>query len=437
MKINILSRLRSHLFLKILLLFSLAIVITFIIPPISHRFFFQSKRFPAMLRHAVSHAKLIIEDLGFPPDTKKAQKYSREIGIQIRFKNPDQYWSSHPDMVDFPDFKLPFYDKKDKIQAGFTKYGLSVLLNQHNTRFLLIMRPRIEEIRKMATSFALIFISLVTLMILGMYFILRRLLKPIRVLHEGVNQLSKGNIDHKLSTNRSDELGKLINSFNTMTGSIREMIQARDRLLLDVSHELRSPLTRIKLALEFLNNSQAKANIQNDISELETKITELLETDRLDSQHGKLKLKNTDIIHLLRDVCTDFQNQKPGVKIVNFPENVFLKLDPERIKTLFRNILDNATQHSRPEGYPVDISLREEPGEFIIVIRDFGSGIPKKDLPFIFEPFYRVDKSRSKKTGGFGLGMSLSKKIMEAHGGSIEISSRLKVGTTVFLKFKK
>jgi signal transduction histidine kinase len=200
---------------------------------------------------------------------------------------------------------------------------------------------------------------------------------------------------------------------------------------------LRSPITRIKLALEFIKEKKTRKNLQDDITEVETKITELMETERLNSQHGKLKLKRTNLHQLLRDLCSDFQNQKPGVKILPFPENINLALDPERIRILFRNILDNTLQHSDPQGYPVEISLREKPDEYTIAVQDFGKGIPEKDLPFIFEPFYRVDKSRSKKTGGYGLGMSLSKKIMEAHGGTIEIISRLKVGTTVFLKFKK
>lgn len=437
MKFNFLSKIRNSLFLKILILFTLAIIITIIIPRYTFRFFFHPKRFPAMQKHIINHARYIKDDLGSPPDIEKARQFSREIGIQIRIQTPDQKWTSHENMVDFPELNLPVYAGDKHISAGFTTYGLCVSFHENNNRVLLIMRPRIQEIRSIAGLFALTVGIMVTILIILMYFILRWQLKPIRILHEGVNQLSEGNIDYEMSTNRSDELGTLIKSFNTMTGRIREMIQARERLLLDVSHELRSPLTRIKLALEFLNNSQAKANIRNDITEVEAKITELLETERLDSKHGRLKLKKTNLLHLLQDVCRDFENQKSGVRIVNLPENVFLKLDTERIKILFRNILDNAIRYSPAKGYPVEVSCREKPDEFIIVIQDFGSGIPEKDLPFIFEPFYRVDKSRSKKTGGFGLGISLSKKIMEAHGGSIEISSRLKVGTTVFLIFKK
>ena len=143
------------------------------------------------------------------------------------------------------------------------------------------------------------------------------------------------------------------------------------------------------------------------------------------------------MLKLAQEVCAGFRDQKPGIKIISFPADIYLNVDPERIAVLLRNIIENALRYSEEDGYPIEISLRQKNDESIIAIQDFGSGIPEPDLPYIFEPFYRVDKSRSKETGGYGLGMSLSKKIMEAHGGAIEITSKLKVGTTVFLKFKK
>ena len=238
-------------------------------------------------------------------------------------------------------------------------------------------------------------------------------------------------------TRRNDELGELVNSFNEMIRRIKKMLHARKQLLLDVSHELRSPLTRVNVALEFLEESSAKQNICEDISEMETMITELLETERLDSKHGGLDLKKVNLKELIDDVCPDFSNQKPGVKMLSFPDSIFLNVDPKGIRMLFNNVIANALKYSPSDGYPVEISLREKQDEIIIAIQDFGEGIPEMELPFVFEPFYRVDKSRSKETGGYGLGMSLSKKIMEAHGGTIELSSRLSVGTTVFLTFKK
>jgi signal transduction histidine kinase len=432
-----LKKLRNRLFLKILVIFSLALIITILVLGIAQRFLFHPTRFPIMRKNMVSYAQYIINDLGIPPDVKKAQELVNHLRINIQFETSHQKWSSYKIPIDTEQLNLPVFNPDKKIYAGISEHGFCVAIHRNNIRYLLIMRPRREVFSYVAGMFLLFIIIFTTVLITIMYLVMRWILKPIRILDKGVKEISSGNIDYKMSTKRTDELGQLINSFSTMTNQIRKMIKARDQLLLDVSHELRSPLTRIKLALEFIKEKETQQHIRDDITEVETKITELLETERLNSRHGKLILEKTNLLQLLQYICTDFQNQRPGVKLVSFPENIYLKLDVERIKILFRNILDNAIRHSDPKGYPVEISLRKKSDEYTIAIQDFGKGIPEKDLPFIFEPFYRVDKSRSKKTGGYGLGMSLSKKIMEAHGGVIEIVSRSKVGTTVFLKFKK
>ena len=125
------------------------------------------------------------------------------------------------------------------------------------------------------------------------------------------------------------------------------------------------------------------------------------------------------------------------MKLIFVQENVLLKIDLNRIRTVLKNILENAVKYSKPESQPVEIAVDGEEKSVVIRIRDYGSGIPKEELPYLFEPFYRTDKSRSKDTGGYGLGMSLCKKIMEAHGGKIEIHSEVNVGTTVVLRFER
>jgi signal transduction histidine kinase len=435
MKIGILHKLRSYLFLKILLVFTLALLAIIVLILTTNRFFFRHKIFSAIRRNAVNHVQYIINELGIPPDIHKAQRLAEAERIQIRFQGPTLKWSSHEDMIDFPGLQLPAYKEVEGIFAGFSEAGLTVDIHKDNGRYLFILHRRGEGFRDAAELFAINVLILTTLSIIGIYLIMNWQLKPIKVLGEGVKQLSEGNIDYQMSCSRVDELGKLVDSFNTMVQRIREMLHTRDRLLQDVSHELRSPLTRVKVALEFLEDNNTKKSISDDIAEMETMVRELLETDRLKSQYGGLELEGTNIMHLVREACAEFHDQKPGIKLVSFPGDIFLNVDQKRIKILYRNILDNALRYSDPDGYPVEISLREKADEIIIAVQDFGSGIPEQELPYIFEPFYRVDKSRSKKTGGYGLGMSLSKRIMEAHGGTIAITSKLNVGTTVFLKF--
>jgi signal transduction histidine kinase len=139
----------------------------------------------------------------------------------------------------------------------------------------------------------------------------------------------------------------------------------------------------------------------------------------------------------LEGILVEFASQPPGVQAGDFPAEIELNVDPEQIKTVFKNVLTNAVKFSVPDDKPVMISVKKQADVTVVRILDHGIGIPPDELPFIFEPFYRVDKSRSKQTGGYGLGLSLCKTIMEAHGGRIEVDSKLDVGTCVSLFFSK
>ena len=151
--------------------------------------------------------------------------------------------------------------------------------------------------------------------------------------------------------------------------------------------------------------------------------------------YENLKKQPTDLAELLKQTLTAFENQPPGIEIVDLPSEIEAEVDPEQIKTVFENVLNNAIKYSQPDSEPIQVSYKHREFFAIIRITDFGIGIPEEELSHIFEPFYRVDKSRAKDTGGYGLGLSLCKTIMEAHGGKIEVQSRPEEGTTVSLFF--
>ncbi len=440
-KMPFLDKLKKSLFVKISLVFVAQLLFVILLTFVTHRYIFLSPVFPAIQRNAVSHARFIIKEIGKPPDFQTAKKLAEERKLRIRIKTPTVDWASHDGLssfedIDYPPYADPNATPGETVYAGFNLSGFGVTIHSGDVHYLIILHSRHESPMYMAQLLLLFFLLLTASAIAFAFYVMKHLLKPVKILGEGVRQLSEGNIDYRMTTRRSDELGRLVNSFNTMARRIQESFKARERLLQDVSHELRSPLTRVKVALEFLEENDTQKSIRDDISEMETMISELLETDRLSSQFGGLRLENTELLPLVKEIAAEFENRKPGINIVAFPPESQLKVDVKRIKILFRNILENALRYSQPEGYSVEVSLRQKSDELTIEIQDFGCGIPEEDLPFLFEPFYRVDKSRSKKTGGYGLGMSLCKRIMEAHGGNIEISSRLNVGTTVFLKFK-
>ena len=138
---------------------------------------------------------------------------------------------------------------------------------------------------------------------------------------------------------------------------------------------------------------------------------------------------------LINGLLSEVADRPPGIQTGDIAPGIKIKVDPEQIKTVLKNILTNAVKFSDPESDPIRITVENRPPHVLVRIADNGIGIPADELAFIFEPFYRVDKSRTKETGGYGLGLSLCKTIMEAHGGRIEIESTPNVGTTVFLYF--
>lgn len=263
------------------------------------------------------------------------------------------------------------------------------------------------------------------------YFATRHLLRPVRVLSEGVERLRRGDRNIEMQTRRTDELGQLMISFNEMAGTVRERIRARDQLLADVSHEIRSPLTRMRVALEMMPDGAAKASVIEDIAETEAMISELLETERLDSPHGGLTRAPADLTELVKESADLRADQAPGVELEGLGRPIVVTVDAERIRLVLGNLLTNALRHSDPEGPPVRVALQVSEEEVLLEVRDWGEGIGQEDLPRVFEPFYRVDRSRSKDTGGYGIGLSLAKRIVEAHGGVISIDSRVGEGTSV------
>ncbi len=284
-----------------------------------------------------------------------------------------------------------------------------------------------------------VLILLLSLCLAAAFMVIRRLLSPLRVLSEAVERIRRGEFSHRIPECGHDELGELARSFNVMSGELEELIRAREQLLLDVSHELRSPITRIKLALEMSPDSAANDSIREDLREMEAMISELLENARLDSANGKLHLEDLDLSTLAAEAAADADARPPGTRLIGSRagEGPVIRADRARVRKVLANLLDNAAKYSGAGAGPVEIRIEAGPDEVTLRIADHGVGIPEAELPRVFEPFYRVDRSRSRETGGYGLGLSLCKRIMEAHGGSIAISSREGEGTEVALTFPR
>lgn len=287
------------------------------------------------------------------------------------------------------------------------------------------------------TAHAALLVVLLLIMaavVLSAHAVLKRLLQPLRELSDGVARLSAGQMDVVLPNRTRDEFGRLTDAFNQMVGRVREMIGARDQLLLDVSHELRSPVTRMKVALELLPEGEQRTRMAADVAEMERMIAELLEFERLRDARG-MRTARQDLMPLLREVAERFQNRPPGVRIVSMSREMPVDIDGGKVRTVLRNLLENAAKYSLPTSRPVEISASQNADTVVIRVTDDGVGIPEGDVERVFEPFFRVDRSRSKSTGGYGLGLSICKRVMEVHGGSIAVERQAGRGTSFVLTF--
>lgn len=296
--------------------------------------------------------------------------------------------------------------------------------------------PTPKEVDTAHAAVLVVLLLIMVAVVVSAHAVLRQLLQPLRVLTDGVARLSAGQLDVVLPNPTSDEFGTLTNAFNRMVGRVREMVGARDQLLLDVSHELRSPVTRMKVALELMPAGEHCTRMRGDLAEMERMIAGLLELERLRDSRG-IRVTRRDLVPLLREVAEQFQNVSPGVQIVSIPDAMQVDVDEERVRTVLRNLVENAAKFSTPTSRPIELSAAEMDDAVVIRVTDDGVGIPVSDVDRVFEPFYRVDRSRSKSTGGYGLGLSICKRVMDAHGGSIAVEREAGRGTSFVLTFPK
>lgn len=427
---KLLQKIRHSLSLRLLLLFAIAgIVIAFL---------FQSMLGFAIGRHVKhqiaphlqQYTEYVYRDIGTPPDIERAKALAARLPIEILIRAPGQdSWQSG---------EIPAWIKQEKIHHAFTT-GDGQIIHYDFERKGVLLQYQIKQTsvfiwakgwqrpdhRRGGFLVGIIFL----LAALGLlYYFIRRLFRPIQTIRQGVQTIGSGELSHRITPARKDELGELATSINQMAEDIEQMLESKRELLLAISHELRSPLTRAKVSLSLLEESKAQTNIARDLKKMEAMISELLEAERLKGRHGTLNLES----HHINDIVS-------GVVSEHFPEATLqLKLaddlpsqalDMTRIRLVVRNLLDNALKHQKAEAAPIELTTRMQGQHIHLSIRDHGSGIAPEHLAQITEPFYRADASRQRKTGGFGLGLYLVKLIVDAHQGELRISSEVGKGT--------
>ena len=254
------------------------------------------------------------------------------------------------------------------------------------------------------------------------YALARHLTYPLRKLQAAVDRFGKGDLKARAGSQRRDELGQLAQTFDRMADRIQVLLSAERRLLLDVSHELRSPLARLNVAVELArsgpNPESALNRIQKEADRLNALVGELLQVTRAEGDPAALRGQPVRLDELVTEVVEDAAieaNARHCRLELQRTEPVTISADRELVRRAVENVIRNAIRYA-PDGSAVEVALNQTP---CIVVRDYGPGVPSESLPRLFDAFYRVESDRDRASGGVGLGLAIARRAVEIHKGVI------------------
>lgn len=434
------TRLRQSLALRLLLIFLLvsACLVALLAATLARGFGEQWRG--SIGPHLSQYLHYIHEDIGYPPDIERAKALTTRLPIHITIDGPEGVFSTHERGLEFD--KLEFYDDFNRWRERRPRYSdlqaehrhlrfgelddRAVLRNQIGdyTLYYEVLHADKRDIGASAFLHTLGWLAA----ILGLaYWMLRRMLRPVHDIKHGVARMGAGELDYRVPVRADNDLGKLAGSINQMSADIEAMLDAKRQLLLALSHELRSPLTRAKVAVQMLEPTATQQSLDEDLNEMQALISEILEAERMNGRHAALNLTEVDPAALLQGMADEYADRGVEAKLAGgLPK---MRADETRLKLLLRNLLNNALTHSREADRAPQLLARTRAGALQIEVRDFGAGIEPQHLQRLTEPFYRADSSRTRATGGFGLGLHLCRLIAEAHGGALSIESELGAGS--------
>jgi len=379
--------------------------------------------------HLEQYLDFISEEIGNPPSVESAQALAQRLPVNIYISGPDINYSTNGATLDLDNVyfgqprKNRRFGKNDEqpprdifFSGDEHRTLLRTSVDEYLIYYELPHRHNEREKRRFIFPALLCLLTIVG----GCFLLLRRMLRPVGDIKQGVKLMGQGQLDHRVPVRSDNDLGELASSINTMASDIEQMLDAKRQLLLGASHELRSPLTRAKIATQLVDDSRQRELLEENLLEMENLITDILESERMKSGHSVLELSSVNLILLLKSVLSDMQAD--GVEVESPDSLPTLQLDETRITILVRNLVSNALTHNDSEK-PVKVHLSQQNNAVVLAVCDNGPGIAPEHIERLTEPFYRTDDSRTRSTGGFGLGLHLAKLIAQAHGGELTIES--------------
>ncbi len=267
-----------------------------------------------------------------------------------------------------------------------------------------------------------------------------QIVSPVQKLTSAAQKIAAGDLKQRIPNQSQDEIGTLATAFNQMADSLTKHEELRRNMIADVAHELRTPLTVIQGNLEAMldgvlpTSPQEIATLRDEAALLTRLVSNLRLLSLAESGQLKLERVKTNIVELITHAVDPFRLQAQSSKVELNLELASslppIELDVDRITQVIRNLLSNALRHT-PEGGQVTVTCKHNtPQQLLITVSDTGEGISPVDLPYVFDRFYRADKSRSRSSGGSGIGLAIVKQLVEAHGGRVWVESEQGRGAT-------
>ncbi len=315
------------------------------------------------------------------------------------------------------------------------------------------------QIKAVVSQSIISFLLIITFTgVLLMFWIYRSILRPLNRLRVGMNQIKEGDLDYSVQTETKDEIGQICEDFEEMRIRLKEQIESRlqyeediKELISNISHDLKTPLTAIKGYSEGLIDGVAVTpekqekylkTIFTKANDMSILVDELAFYTKIDCNTVPYSFKEINLQEYFDDCIEDLSLdlEVKNIEILYesaISQDTFVIADAEQLKRVINNIIGNAVKYiDKPKGI-IRIRIQEEGNYAQVEIEDNGIGIPKSDIPYIFDRFYRADASRNSKKGGSGLGLAISKKIIEDHSGKIWATSELGIGTKIIFTLKK
>ncbi len=383
--------------------------------------------------HLSLHVSYVKEDIGSPPRIDRALSITRRVPVDIRISGPGIDWASDdafPPLEALEFGPSPYFSNDpdawvDELQGlQFAVYNRHRFLKMHQDGYdIVVATPRIAEPPD-SPNLTLLIVGLGLFYLLLGYAAVAWLFKPIRAIRAGAAHIGAGNFNHRITDIRADQLGDLAADINQLAGDVESMLDAKRALLLGISHELRTPLSRMNLSLELLDDDEARKNLKPEVDEMEKIIAALLEAERLSTRHDTLKLGSVRIGTLLDNMVDDyFDRDRDRLEVINRVGELEATIDESRVLLMLKNLVSNALRYSAPDAGPVEIEVSVADGTLVFRVADRGPGISAEQAGRIGEAFYRGDPSRTRDTGGTGLGLYLATLVARAHGGSFELTN--------------